>query len=122
MTGKTAMIPLFLNLLSLIAPTLWVLAAGALGIGVGAYGRESSRNLNMTVLPIAQIPRMQQRYLNEVPPAGLVVLSKPNRILPPAAMDGNGLPPSTITPYSGIYDESGKLPVPQSNLTFLGHA
>lgn len=38
MTGKTAMIPLFLNLLSLIAPTLWVLAAGALGIGVGAYG------------------------------------------------------------------------------------
>lgn len=38
MTGKTAMIPLFLNLLSLIAPTLWVLAAGALGISVGAYG------------------------------------------------------------------------------------
>jgi len=38
MTGKTAMIPLFLNLLSLIAPTLWVLASGALGIGIGAYG------------------------------------------------------------------------------------
>lgn len=38
MTGKTAMIPLFLNLLSLIAPTLWVLGSGALGIGVGAYG------------------------------------------------------------------------------------
>jgi len=37
-TGKTAMIPLFLNLLSLIAPTLWVLASGALGIGIGAYG------------------------------------------------------------------------------------
>ena len=32
------MIPLFLNLLSLIAPTLWVLASGALGIGIGAYG------------------------------------------------------------------------------------
>lgn len=38
MSGKTAMIPLFLNLLSLIAPTLWVLASGALGIGIGAYG------------------------------------------------------------------------------------
>ena len=38
MTGKTAMIPLFLNLLSLIAPILWVLASGALGIGIGAYG------------------------------------------------------------------------------------
>ena len=38
MTGKTAMIPLFLNLLSLIAPTLWVLGSGALGIGIGAYG------------------------------------------------------------------------------------
>lgn len=38
MTGKTAMIPLFLNLLSLIAPTLWVLASGALGVGIGAYG------------------------------------------------------------------------------------
>lgn len=32
------MIPLFLNLLSLIAPTLWVLASGALGVGIGAYG------------------------------------------------------------------------------------
>lgn len=38
MSGKTAMIPLFLNLLSLIAPTLWVLASGALGVGIGAYG------------------------------------------------------------------------------------
>ena len=65
---------------------------------------------------------MQQRYLNEVPPAGLVVLSKPNRVLAPAGMDGNGLGPSTITPYSGIYDESGKLPTPVSNLAFLSHA
>ena len=65
---------------------------------------------------------MQQRYLNEVPPAGLVVLSKPNRVLPPAGQDGNGLPPDTIIPYSGIYDESGKLPTPASNLTFLSHA
>ena len=29
---------LFVNLLSLIAPTLWVVAAGALGFSVGAYG------------------------------------------------------------------------------------
>ena len=65
---------------------------------------------------------MQQRYLNEVPPAGLVVLAKPNRVLPPAGQDGNGLPPDKITPYSGIYDESGRLPTPASTLTFLAHA
>jgi hypothetical protein len=65
---------------------------------------------------------MQQRYLNEVPPAGLVVLAKPNRVLPPAGQDGNGLPPDKITPYSGIYDESGRLPTPASALTFLAHA
>ena len=65
---------------------------------------------------------MQQRYLNEVPPAGLVVLAKPNRVLPPAGQDGNGLPPDKIIPYSGIYDESGRLPTPASTLTFLGHA
>jgi hypothetical protein len=65
---------------------------------------------------------MQQRYINEVPPAGLVVLAKPNRVLPPAGQDGNGLPPDKITPYSGIYDESGRLPTPASTLTFLGHA
>lgn len=76
----------------------------------------------MTVLPVPQIPIMQQRYLNEVPPAGLVVLVKPNRVLPPAGQDGNGLPPDKITPYSGIYDGSGHLPTPASTLTFLGHA
>jgi len=65
---------------------------------------------------------MQQRYLNEVPPAGLVVLVKPNRVLPPAGQDGNGLGPNEITPYSGIYDESGRLPTPASTLTFLSHA
>ena len=73
----------------------------------------------MTVMPILSIPPMQQRYLNDVPPAGLQVLQKPHRVLPPAASEGNGLPPDTITPYSGIYDENGKLPTPRSNLTFL---
>ena len=76
----------------------------------------------MTVLPIPQIPRAQQMYLGGVPPAGLQILAKPHRVLPPAGQDGNGLPPDTITPYSGIYDERGKLPTPASNLTFLGHA
>lgn len=76
----------------------------------------------MTVLPIPSIPPAQARYLGSVPPAGLVVLEKPNRILPPAGQDGNGLPPDKISPYSGIYDEHGKLPRPASNLTFLAYA
>lgn len=76
----------------------------------------------MTILPVPQIPILQQRFLNVIPPAGLVVLANPHRVLPPAGMDGNGLGPSTITPYSGIYDENGKLPTPSSNLTFLGYA
>jgi hypothetical protein len=50
------------------------------------------------------------------------VLAKPHRVLPPAGSEGNGLPPDTITPYSGIYDENGKLPTPASNLTFLAYA
>lgn len=29
---------IFLNLLSLVAPTIWVIVAGALGFSVGAYG------------------------------------------------------------------------------------
>lgn len=76
----------------------------------------------MTVLPVPQIPALQQRYLNGVPPAGLQILAKVNRVLPPAGQDGNGLPPDTITPHSGIYDEHGRLPTPASNLTFLAHA
>jgi hypothetical protein len=76
----------------------------------------------MTVLPVPSIPPYQKQYLGSNPPAGLVVLEKPNRILPPAGQDGSGMPPSTITPYSGIYDEHGRLPVPASNLTFLVHA
>ena len=33
------MITVFINVLAAIAPSLWVIAAGALGIGIGAYGR-----------------------------------------------------------------------------------
>lgn len=76
----------------------------------------------MTVLPVPSIPPAQKFYTGSIPPAGLVVLEKPHRILPPAGMDGNGLPPDRITPYSGIYDERGKLPTPASNLTFLAYA
>ena len=65
---------------------------------------------------------MQKRYLGSVPPAGLQVLAAPHRVLPPAGQDGNGLPPDKITPYTGIYDERGRLPTPVSNLTFLAHA
>ena len=73
----------------------------------------------MTVLPTPSIPPLQQRFLNGIPPAGLQVLAKVNRVLPPAGQDGNGLPPDKITPYSGMYDEHGRLPTPASNLTFL---
>ena len=76
----------------------------------------------MTVLPVPSIPAMQARYLGATPPAGLQILANVKRILPPAGQDGNGLPPSSITPYSGIYDEHGRLPTPSSNLTFLAHA
>ena len=77
----------------------------------------------MTVLPIPSFPKATQLAIGMNPPAGLVVLAKPERILPPAATDGPGLPPSTIMPYSGIYDENGRLPtVPGPGMTFIAHA
>jgi hypothetical protein len=76
----------------------------------------------MTVLPVPSIPSAVQKYTNVVPPAGLQVLAQPHHVLPPAGQDGPGLPPSTITPYSGIYDEQGRLPtVPGPGTTFLAH-
>jgi len=76
----------------------------------------------MTVLPIPLIPSATQKAIGTIPPAGLVVLEKPHRVLPPAGEDGNGLPPDTIMPYSGIYDSNGKLPtVPGPGLTFIAH-
>jgi hypothetical protein len=74
----------------------------------------------MTVLPVPVIPAMQARYLGSTPPAGLQILAKIKRSLPPAGMDGVGLPPDKITPYSGIYDAQGRLPhVPGAGITFL---
>jgi len=76
----------------------------------------------MTVLPIPSIPAATKETIGTIPPAGLVVLEHPHRVLPPAGEDGNGLPPDKITPYSGIYDEHGKLPtVPGPGMTFIAH-
>lgn len=74
------------------------------------------------VLPVQNIPILQQRYLNSVPPAGLVILQKPTRVLPPLGSEGNGLPPDKIAPFSGIYDERGHLPSPPSGLNFIAKA
>ena len=76
----------------------------------------------MTVLPAPSIPAATLKTIGINPPAGLVILNEPKRILPPAGEDGNGLPPDKITPYSGIYDEHGKLPtVPGPGMTFIAH-
>jgi hypothetical protein len=76
----------------------------------------------MEVLPAPNIPSLQNRFLNSIPPAGLVILERPKRVLPPLASDGNGLPPDQISPYSGIYDRNGKLPSPPSKLAFIAYA
>ena len=74
----------------------------------------------MQVLPIPNIPPQVRKYTNETPPAGLLVLVKPNRVLPPAGSEGSGLPAATISPFSGIYDKNGKLPtVPGPGSTFM---
>lgn len=76
----------------------------------------------MTVSPIAPMPELYQRFPNQSAPAGLQVLQKPVRILPPLGSDGNGLPPDKILPYSGIYDERGKLPSGPAKPGFLAYA
>jgi hypothetical protein len=74
----------------------------------------------MTVLPVPSIPALQAKYLGATPPAGLQILATVKRTLPPAGMDGVGLPPDKISPYSGIYDAQGRLPqVPGRGLTFF---
>jgi hypothetical protein len=77
----------------------------------------------MTVLPTPSTSAYTKQYLNITPPAGLVVLDKTERVLPPAAADGPGLPPDTIIPYSGIYDSKGHLPtIPGNDTTFIARA
>ena len=76
----------------------------------------------MTVLPTPNIPRHQALYLGSTPPAGLQILARPNRVLPPAAADGPGLPSDKINPNSGIYDENGRLPqIPGPGSTILAY-
>jgi len=76
----------------------------------------------MTVLPVPNIPALQEKFLGATPPAGLQILAQVKRVLPPAGADGNGLPPATIMPYSGIYDAAGRLPrVPGPGTTFLAY-
>lgn len=77
----------------------------------------------MTVLPVPTIPSYQAKYLGATPPAGLQVLAAVKRVLPPAGTDGVGLPPDKISPYSGIYDQQGRLPqVPGPGMTFFARA
>lgn len=76
----------------------------------------------MTVSPIAPVPELSPRFPSHSGLANLQVLQKPVRILPPLASDGNGLPPDKILPYSGIYDERGKLPSGPAKPGFLAYA
>lgn len=74
----------------------------------------------MTVLPVPSTPEYTQRSIGITPPAGLVILTKPNRVLPPLASDGPGFPSDKIMPDSGIYDSNGKLPkTPGPGMTFI---
>jgi hypothetical protein len=84
-----------------------------------SQGSILSEKTFMEVLPVPHIPSLQNRFLNSIPPAGLVILERSKRVLPPLAEDGNGLPPDQINPYSGIYDANGKLPSPPNKLAFL---
>lgn len=75
----------------------------------------------MTVLPTPIIPQLIQRYTGTLPPADLLILAtrKPASS-GPEGTNGSAMPPSTISPYSGIYDAQGKLPrVPGPGTTFM---
>ena len=75
----------------------------------------------MTVLPVPIIPTLTRRYTGVDAPANLVILSKrPIAGFGPEASMGVNMPPDKISPYSGIYDENGKLPtIPTVGTTFI---
>lgn len=75
----------------------------------------------MTVLPTPIIPTLIQRYTGVQPPANLVMLSNRKPASSgPEGTNGSAMPPSTISPYSGIYDKDGKLPrIPEPGTTFM---
>jgi len=50
----------------------------------------------MTVLPVPYIPSATLKAIGSNPPAGLVVLEKPRRVLPPAGEDGNVFPQTLL--------------------------
>ena len=64
----------------------------------------------MPISPISST-NLVQRYTNINGPANLVILS-PKKLsgFGPESVLGSGSLPSKILPYSGIYDENGKLP------------
>jgi hypothetical protein len=75
----------------------------------------------MTVLPIPIIPTLIQRYTGVQAPANLVMLANRKPASSgPEGTNNSAMPPSTINPYSGIYDKDGKLPrVPGPGTTFM---
>lgn len=77
--------------------------------------------MSFQVLPIPSLPREIQKYTGQTAPAGLVILAKQKPIAgSPEAVLGSGLPPSKISPYSGIYGPDGKLPQsPPPGMTFM---
>lgn len=75
----------------------------------------------MTVLPTPIIPTLIERYTGVQAPANLVALAdrKPASS-GPEGTNGSAMPPDTISPYSGIYDASGKLPkIPGAGTIFM---
>lgn len=78
----------------------------------------------MTVLPTPIIPELIQRYTGVQAPANLVMLANRRPASSgPEGTDGSALPPSKISPYSGIYDKNGRLPqVPGPGMTFMAYA
>lgn len=77
----------------------------------------------MTVLPPQYIPPQIQRYTNTQPPANLVVLATKKVGFGPEGTDGSAMPDDKISPYSGIYDESGHLPsLSGPGCNFIAHA
>lgn len=64
----------------------------------------------MSIIPLSSL-NFIQKYTNVNGPANLVILA-PKKLsgFGPEAVLGSGSLPSKILPYSGIYDENGKLP------------
>lgn len=75
----------------------------------------------MTVLPIPIIPELIQRYTGVQAPANLVGLANRKPASSgPEGTDGSAMPPNKISPYSGIYDQNGRLPqIPPPGTTFM---